>query len=94
MVDGDAMTCLVPGGRYAQMRNVFFLPSVDMLCLWLNKMGFKAVTVLDVSQTTTAEQRSTAWMQFHSLAEFLSADQQQTIEGHAPPKRVIIRCQK
>ncbi len=94
VVDGDVMTCLVPSGRYAQMRNVFFLPSVDMLCLWLNKVGFKAVTVLDVSQTTTAEQRSTSWMQFHSLAEFLSADQQRTIEGHAPPKRVIIRCQK
>lgn len=94
VVDGDAMTCLVPGGRYAQMRNVWFLPSVDMLCLWLNKVGFKQVTVIDVSQTTTAEQRSTAWMQFHSLTEFLSADQQQTIEGHPPPKRVIISCQK
>ncbi|WP_223788958.1 tRNA 5-methoxyuridine(34)/uridine 5-oxyacetic acid(34) synthase CmoB [Marinicella meishanensis] len=94
VVDGDATTCLVPPGRYAQMRNVWFLPSVDMLCLWLRKVGFKQVTVVDVSRTTTAEQRSTDWMQFHSLPDFLSEDQQQTTEGHPPPQRVIITATK
>lgn len=94
VVDGDAMTCLVPPDRYAQMRNVWFLPSVDMLCLWLNKVGFEQVTVVDVSQTTTSEQRSTDWMRFHSLPDFLSEDHQQTIEGHPPPQRVIITARK
>lgn len=94
IVEGDEQTCLVPQGRYAQMRNVWFLPSVAMLTGWLEKVGFKNVEVADVSITTTQEQRSTDWMGFHSLPQFLTADQQQTVEGHPPPKRVIISCKK
>ncbi len=94
VVDGDDKTCLVPSGRYAQMRNVWFLPSVPMLSGWLKKLGYKNIQVIDESLTTVEEQRSTQWMQFHSLSEFLSADQQQTIEGYSPPKRAIISCQK
>ncbi len=94
VIDGDEQACLVPRGRYAQMRNVWFLPSVAMLSLWLKKIGFKTTEVIDVSLTTINEQRSTKWMSFHSLQQFLSADQKTTIEGHPPPKRVIISCQK
>ncbi len=94
VVDGDEQSCLVPSGRYAQMRNVWFLPSVAMLSVWLTKVGFKQVDVVDVSLTTTKEQRSTPWMKFHSLADFLTPDEQQTIEGYSPPKRVIISCRK
>ena len=94
VVEGDELTCLVPNGRYAQMRNVWFLPSVPMLSGWLKKVGYKNIQVIDESVTTIEEQRSTEWMRFHSLAEFLSANQQLTIEGHPPPKRAIITCQK
>jgi len=94
VVDGDELTCLVPNGRYAQMRNVWFLPSVKMLCGWLQKVGFKNIHVIDESLTTVEEQRTTEWMRFYSLAEFLSADQKQTIEGYSPPKRAIISCEK
>ena len=94
VVSGDELTCLVPQGRYAQMRNVWFLPSVDMLCGWLKKIGFKNIQVIDESLTTPDEQRTTEWMKFHSLSEFLSANQKQTVEGYSPPKRVIITCQK
>ena len=94
MVSGDELTCLVPQGRYAQMRNVWFLPSVDMLCGWLKKIGFKNIQVIDESLTTPDEQRTTEWMKFHSLSEFLSANQKQTVEGYSPPKRAIITCQK
>jgi len=93
IVDGDEQTCLVPPGRYAQMRNVWFLPSVPMLVGWLKKIGFKNIEVVDVSVTTVDEQRSTAWMQFHSLPQFLAAGGQLTLEGHPPPKRAIITCQ-
>jgi tRNA (mo5U34)-methyltransferase len=94
IVDGSAQTCLVPQGRYAQMRNVWFLPSVEMLKGWLLKLGFKSIEVVDVSVTTLDEQRTTEWMKFHSLKEFLSADLSQTIEGHPPPKRVVISCRQ
>ncbi|GAA4816738.1 tRNA U34 carboxymethyltransferase [Marinicella pacifica] len=94
IVDGDEQTCLVPAGRYAQMRNVWFLPSVAMLSGWLEKVGFKNVEVTDVSITTTEEQRSTEWMRFHSLPQFLTEDENHTVEGHQPPKRAIFICQE
>ena len=37
VVEGDASTVLVPEDRYAQMRNVWFLPSVAALELWLRR---------------------------------------------------------
>ncbi len=94
VVDGDEQTCLIPKDRYAQMRNVWFLPSTDMLCLWLERIGMKSVEVIDVSTTTITEQRSTDWMRFHSLPEFIDMETGQTTEGYDLPRRAIITCQK
>ena len=33
----------------------------------MQQAGFKDVTVVDISTTTVAEQRSTEWMRFESL---------------------------
>lgn len=87
--------CLVPEGRYAKMKNVNFLPSVSMLESWLRKARFREVQVLDVSKTSLDEQRSTSWMTFESLPEYLDPqDREQTIEGHPAPWRVVIKAQK
>ncbi len=94
IVDGNEMTCLLPTGRYAQMRNVWFLPSVLMLTIMLERNGFKNVQCVDVSETTMQEQRSTKWMQFHSLDKFLSEDKTKTIEGYALPKRATLVAEK
>jgi len=41
--------------------------------------------------TTLAEQRSTDWMPFHSLADFLDPkDRSLTIEGYPAPKRAVV----
>ncbi|VFS42396.1 tRNA (mo5U34)-methyltransferase [Serratia liquefaciens] len=40
VVEGDENTVLVPGDRYAQMRNVYFIPSAAALKMWLEKCGF------------------------------------------------------
>lgn len=91
IIDGDENTVLVPQGRYAKMRNVWFIPSVAALTKWLVKVGFKQVNILDVSMTTTQEQRSTEWMLFESLKDYLDEnDPTLTIEGHPAPKRVVI----
>lgn len=90
VVDGDEMTCLLPTGRYAQMRNVWFLPSVSMLSIMLERNGFSRVMCIDVTETTIEEQRSTGWMKFHSLEQFLSDDLQKTKEGYALPKRATL----
>lgn len=99
VVDGDETTVLVPGERYAKMRNVWFLPSCAALCHWLTRVGFKHVRVVDVTTTTVAEQRRTEWMQGESLADFIiqSDDLNQptkTIEGHKAPTRATILAEK
>lgn len=91
IVEGDEMTCLVPKDRYAQMRNVWFLPSPQMLTNWLIRVGFTDVKILDISVTTPDEQRTTNWMQYQSLADFLDPeDASKTIEGYPAPKRVVM----
>jgi len=91
VVDGDEQRLLIPEGRYAKMRNVWFIPSVLMLERMLRRCGYKNVRTVDVSVTTLAEQRSTDWMPFHSLADFLDPkDRSLTIEGYPAPKRAVV----
>jgi tRNA (mo5U34)-methyltransferase len=95
VIEGDATDCLVPAGRYARMGNVWFIPSCDMLALWLEKLGFKNIKLVDVTSTTAEEQRSTDWMQFQSLSDFLDPqDVSKTIEGYPAPKRAIFTASK
>ncbi|AHF69207.1 tRNA 5-methoxyuridine(34)/uridine 5-oxyacetic acid(34) synthase CmoB [Pseudomonas cichorii] len=91
VVPGDAQQVLVPEDRYAQMRNVWFLPSVPALELWLRRAGFVDVRCVDVSTTTVLEQRSTEWMRYQSLGDFLDPeDHSRTIEGLPAPMRAVI----
>jgi len=84
-------TVIFPEDRYAKMRNVWFLPSPTLLCSWLRRCGFKNVELIDVSDTSTEEQRSTEWMHFESLKDFLDPnDSSKTIEGYLAPRRAIV----
>ncbi len=95
IIDGKAGEVLVPEGRYARMGNVWFLPSVDTLLSWLKKAGFKQAELIDVTVTSTEEQRQTDWMRFHSLAQFLDPnDPSLSIEGYPAPKRAIISARR
>jgi len=79
---------LVPKGRYAQMRNVYSIPSIKTLKSWLNDANFNNIRVVDVSKTTTAEQRKTPWIGENraSLEDFLDPlDDSLTIEGYPAP---------
>ena len=90
VIDGKLGETLLPVGRYAQMRNVWFIPSVLTLESWLKKSGFKNIRLIDVTETTTEEQRKTEWMTFDSLSDFLSPqDSTKTIEGYPAPKRAV-----
>jgi len=91
VIDGDENQVLVPQGRYAQMRNVWFLPSAKALELWMTRCGFKNIKTVDINQTSLQEQRTTEWMHFHSLQNYLDPDDQnKTIEGYPAPKRATI----
>lgn len=91
VIPGDKNSVLVPEDRYAQMRNVWFLPSTDALQLWMERVGFQEVRCVDINQTSNEEQRSTSWMQYHSLADFLDPENPNlTIEGYPAPTRATM----
>lgn len=91
VIEGDANSVLMPEDRYAQMRNVWFLPSTEMLMLWMRRCGYKSIRLVNVSKTSTEEQRSTEWMRFHSLENYLDPDNQNlTCEGLPAPSRAIL----
>lgn len=95
VVDGDEGYSLVPSGRYSRMGNVWFIPSVPTLELWLRKCQFQNIRLVDISTTRTPEQRKTAWMPFDSLDESLDPDDsRKTVEGYPAPKRAVILCEK
>lgn len=95
VVEGDAQQVLVPEDRYAMMRNVWFLPSVPALELWLRRAGFVDVQCVDVSVTSVEEQRATEWMRFQSLPDFLDpADHGRTVEGLPAPTRAVLVARK
>lgn len=90
IIEGGPGMTLMPEERYAKMRNVWFIPSVDTMLLWLRRCGFKNARCVDVDVTSLDEQRQTEWMTFESLSDFLDPDDRsKTIEGYPAPMRGI-----
>jgi tRNA (mo5U34)-methyltransferase len=95
IVEGDQETIFMPPGRYAKMRNVWFLPSIAAMTLWLERCGFTEIACVDTNRTSREEQRTTRWMNFESLADFLDPDDaERTIEGHPAPLRAIFTARR
>jgi len=97
VVEGPEDFILVPKGRYAQMRNVYSIPSIKTLKSWLNDANFNNIRVVDVNKTTTEEQRKTPWIGENgaSLKDFLDPlDDSLTIEGYPAPTRAIVVCER
>ncbi|MEM7278085.1 MAG: tRNA 5-methoxyuridine(34)/uridine 5-oxyacetic acid(34) synthase CmoB [Pseudomonadota bacterium] len=90
VIPGDETTVLMPKDRYARMRNVWFIPSSQALTLWLRRLGYRDVRLVDTTNTTIEEQRASEFMPFDSLAKALDpTDPTKTIEGHPAPSRAI-----
>ncbi len=86
---------LTPDDRYAQMRNVWSITTVDKTIELMRESGLKNARCVDQNVTSLDEQRSTEWMQFHSLKEFLDPqDISKTIEGYPAPKRGLFIADK
>ena len=95
ILEGESEKILSPEGRYARMRNVHAIPTLTVLYDWLEQAGLQHVQLLDVSKTTTGEQRSTDWMTFESLQECLDRENPSvTVEGHPAPIRAALLVQK
>lgn len=86
---------LVPKGRYGKMHNVRAIASPRLLEKWLAGCGFENIELLDITKTTSNEQRKTDWMTYESLNDFLDpTDDTKTIEGHPAPVRAILIARK
>ncbi|MCF6179247.1 MAG: tRNA 5-methoxyuridine(34)/uridine 5-oxyacetic acid(34) synthase CmoB [Geopsychrobacter sp.] len=90
IIEGEEDLALCPKKRYAKMNNVYFLPTVSCLKNWLERTGFTNVRCIDVTRTTSGEQRETKWMQTESLKDFLDPDDpSRTMEDYPAPLRAI-----
>lgn len=91
VIEGGLGDTLLPEERYAKMRNVWFLPSCETLISWLKRCGFKNIRIVNVCKTTVEEQRTTEWMTFYSLTNFLDPQNPDlTCEGLPAPMRAIV----
>ena len=95
VINNNELLTLYPEGPYAKMPNIELIPSQGILNGWLEESGFGDIQVIDISRTTVGEQRSTEWMTFESLADFLDPDNpEKTIEGFPAPVRIIVTAKK
>ncbi|MGB5707269.1 MAG: tRNA 5-methoxyuridine(34)/uridine 5-oxyacetic acid(34) synthase CmoB [Arenicellales bacterium] len=91
IIEGQEDRELIPHERYAQMRNVWSLPTVIRLENMLRESGFENVKLVNKSKTTSHEQRTTNWMTFDSLADFLDPENSdKTVEGYQAPVRACM----
>ncbi len=91
VIENREDVALSPRDRYGKMNNVFFIPSVPCLENWLFRCGFTNIRCIDVSPTTSHEQRKTGWIQTESLDDFLDPnDPARTVEGYPAPVRAIV----
>lgn len=92
---GEEPVAFCPPGRYAKMRNLWYLPTVSCLMGWMDKAGFVEIEEVATSTVTVEEQRQTELAPYESLADFLDPnDPTRTVEGHPAPIRSIIKASK
>lgn len=95
IIPGDEPQALCVPDRYAKMRNVWYVPTVSCLTVWLEKAGFRNIVEIATSTVTSEEQRKTLLAPYESLEDFLDPnDQSKTIEGFPAPCRTILRADK
>jgi tRNA (mo5U34)-methyltransferase len=82
-------------GRYAQMHNIYRLSNKEGFIRWLELAGFAEIEVLSISKTDNLEQRSTPFMVYRSLKDFLNPeDHTKTVEGYPAPERLMVKASK
>ena len=95
IIESKDNNVLVPENRYAKMNNVWTIPNPELLLEWVGEAGFINARIIDITKTTSAEQRRTEWMTFESLSDFLDKeDSDKTVEGYPAPCRAILLAEK
>lgn len=94
-IPGDTSTCLFPEGRYAMMRNVWFLPTVLAMKNMLGRTKFLDIECVADQPHLPEEQRTTEWNPGPSHEDFMMpGDLTRTCEGHPAPRRAMLIARK
>ena len=90
---GEGRVGFIPPDRYAGMRNVYLLPTLDGLRALAERAGFVGFEEIHTGPTSLDEQRVTRWTTERSLADWLDPDDpSRTIEGLPAPVRSVCLC--
>lgn len=91
----DGYYALCPPESYAKMSNAYFIPTIDTMRGWLERVGFCDIELLCTKPTDVNEQRKTDWIEGQSLNDFLDkSDPSKTVEGFDAPVRAYFRCRR
>ena len=96
-IPGEESYALFPEDRYANMKNVWFVPTLSCFMNWTKKAKLIDVELICDSPLTIEEQRNTKWAPppKPSLIDALDPnDHSKTKEGHPAPRRFLISAKK
>ncbi len=94
-VPGEGPTAYLPAERYANMSNVWFLPTLECLVTMLQRARFVDIEVLSRDWGRQHEQRKTMWIEGPSFLDALDpSDPARTVEGHPAPERFLVRARR
>jgi len=96
-IEGEESVALFPEDRYAKMRNVWFVPTLNCLINWLQRTKFVDIEIISTEWGHSNEQRTTQWCPsgHQSYKDFLDPNNpSKTIEGYPAPKRFCLKARK
>ncbi len=94
-IPGEENYCLTPTDRYANMKNIWFVPTLKCLITWLERSKFVDIEIVSQDWDETDEQRVTKFGPSKSYNHFLDPKNPSlTIEGHPAPKRFALMARK
>lgn len=94
-VPGENATALIPPDRYANMPNVWWLPTLSCLKTMMERAKFTDIDIISTQWNKTLEQRKTEWIDGPSLADYLDPKNSDlTVEGHPAPERFVIKARR
>lgn len=95
IIPGDSHQCLFPEERYARMRNVWFVPTLEAMNHMLRRTKFIDLETVATNIHEPAEQRTTPWNPGPSYEAFLDPDDASlTVEGYPAPHRAIVLAKR
>lgn len=94
-IPGEEEIMLIPKDRYANMPNVWMLPTLSALIVMLERSRFTSIEVISTKWEGVDEQRATEWTTGPSYKDILDPnDSSKTMEGHPAPERFMVKAQR